>query len=134
MNCNGFRCVALISLAFIPLIGYSLPTVVASPQDASKKRVVRMELTIREGEPPLRISAREGESATVEHPELGKFAFRPSLPKEQPSMVIVAVLDASVTPNRRLADVKVPADGKQRVQSKTTPDFGLRIISVGEAK
>lgn len=95
----------------------------------SSRRVVRMEITVPKDIPPMRIVGREGETVTVALDDLGKFGFEPSFREGDDATVIVTVSDMSSSPSRQFGQVKVPVDGS-RVQSRTSPDFGIRIIRV----
>ena len=107
-----------------------------SSHDQAAKRGVRMEITLPKDikDTPIQIAAREGESGTIEIPDFGKFGFEPRFKEGANGVVVVAIFDAAVSPNKRLGQVEVPADGKQRLQSKTSPDFGIRIMGVIEPK
>lgn len=111
---------------------FFVPVDAAGPSGGT--RVVNMEITVRDGEPPLRIAAKEDESAVLEHPDLGKFEFTPSFPKGKDTIVLVTISDASVSPSRKLTEVEVPADGKRRVQAKTSPAFQIRIARIVDTK
>jgi hypothetical protein len=100
----------------------------------SGSRTVTMSITLREDLPPLRITAREGEVATLEHQDVGKFEFKPTFKKDDATVVVVAILDAASSPSRPLAEVVVPVNGKEPVQSKTKPVFAIRIVRVTETK
>jgi hypothetical protein len=108
----------------------------AAPRSAvqSGKRAVRMEITVPKDIPPLQITSREGEIAELEVADVGKFGFEPTFQKGDNSVVIVTIFDLATSPRKRLAQVEVPADGKQQVQSKTSPAFGIRIVSITAAK
>lgn len=95
----------------------------------SSRRVVSMEITVPKDIPPIRMAGREGETVTLALDDLGKFGFEPSFREGDVSTVIVTVSDMGSSPSRQLGQVKVPVDGS-RVQSKTSPDFGVRIIRV----
>ncbi len=115
-----------------------LSTLTWIPLDAGQQsrgtRVVNMEIIVRDGDPPLRIASREGDSAIMEHPDLGKFEFKPSFPKGKNGIVLITISDASKSPSRKLTDVEVPADGKQLVQAKTSPAFQIRIAGIADTK
>lgn len=105
----------------------------ARPRD-SRARFVTMEVTVRDDIPPLRMAAKEGEAAVLENPDVGKFDFTPSFQPGDDAVMVVTIADASVSPHRRLAEVKVPSDGTQRVPSKTSPNFWIRIARIVQSQ
>lgn len=118
--------VLVCALFFVPLL--------QAGQQSKGTRVVNMEITVRDGVPPLRIAAREGEAAVLEHPDLGKFEFKPAFQRGKDTVVLITISDASGSPSRKLADVEVAADGKQRVQAKMSPAFLIRIAGIVDTK
>jgi hypothetical protein len=121
--------------AAIVVIGMLLSQTISlnAHKEPRGSRFVTMEVSVRE-DVALRLAAKEGEAATLEHPDIGKFEFKPSFKKGADAFVVVAIFDASVSPPRRLGEVTVPADGKQRVESKTSPNFRIRIVRVVETE
>jgi hypothetical protein len=98
------------------------------------KRAVFLEIALpTQGAPPVRVAIREGEMATVEVADVGKFGFEPSLQKNQAAAVVVSIFDIAANPRRRLGDVQT-MPGTKEVQSKTTPSFGIRVLRVTEPK
>jgi hypothetical protein len=108
-----------------------LLTVVAAVLSASahpQKRDVVLDLTLPNGgTPQLRLA--EGETGTVELPDVGKFGFVPTLQDGNPGVVVVELFDLNRTPHRRIARLELIVGGES-VQSDTTPRFGVRVARV----
>jgi hypothetical protein len=110
------------------------PAVPRSGISQAKKRSVFLEITVpKKGVPPLQIAAAEGESATMDVTDVGKFAFEPSFPKNDSTVVTVAIFDLGTTPRHRLGEVLLTAGGNA-IQSKTSPSFGIRVLRVNQPK
>ena len=105
-----------------------LGTTVSLAQSAPPTRDVVMELTLPNGATPqLRIV--EGGTGTVELPGVGKFGFVPQWQDSNSNVIRVDVFDLNRTPQQRLGGTDAVVGG-DRVQSKTKPDFGVRIVSI----
>jgi hypothetical protein len=130
MRSDRRRAVCMISAVVLCVLPSAVLLGARRPSHGA--RFVTMEISTRDDVPALRLAAKEGESAILEHPDLGKFEFKPSFKKGDDAVVVVSISDAGVSPPRRLADVNVPADGKQRVESKTSPNFRIRIARIVE--
>ena len=86
---------------------------------------VLLEIGLPSGETPqLRI--RNGETGTVEIPNVGKFGFVPTL---KGSVVSVELFDLNKTPHRRVDRIEAVVGG-DTVQSNTKPQFRIRVIRV----
>lgn len=130
MTPRAFTVVTIIALAIV----FSITEHVRAAGTQARKRVVWLEITVpSQGAPPLRIATPEGEMATVEVADVGKFGFEPIFPNKQGSAVAVSIFDIAATPRRRLGDV-LTGLGAKAVQSKTTPSFGIRLLRVTEPK
>ena len=104
-----------------------LATTVSWAQSVAPTRDVLLELNLPNGETPqLRIV--EGGTGTVELPGVGKFGFVPRL-RDDSNVVLVDVFDLNPTPHERLGRLEAVVGG-DRVQSKTKPDFGIRVLRI----
>ena len=103
-----------------------LATTVCLAQSAAPTRDVVMELTLAGGhKPQLRIA--DGGTGIVELPDVGKFGFVPRL--QDGNVVLVDIFDLNRTPHQRLGGLEAVVGGEQ-VQSRTTPEFTVRIVRV----
>ena len=101
-----------------------LATTASLTQAVAPTREVLLELNLPNGgTPELRIV--EGETGTVQLPGVGRFGFVPRL-RDSSNVVLVDVFDLNPTPHARLGQVEAIVGG-ERVQSKTKPDFGVRV-------
>ena len=92
---------------------------------AQEPRDVVLEIGLPNGETPqLRI--RNGETGTVDLPNVGKFGFVPTV---KGSVVSVELFDMNKTPHRQLDRVEA-AVGGDTVQSNTKPQFRIRVVRV----
>lgn len=82
-----------------------------------------------DGVPPLILTARSGEMATVSLTGKGEFGFRPTLRAGDGDTADIEILDTSVDPPKRLGVVAAKAGG-QPVTSDTTPVFAVRLARV----
>jgi hypothetical protein len=100
----------------------------------SPKRVVVMAITLpKKGVPPITMTTREGEAATLSIDGVGKIGFEPTFRKGDDSTVIVTIFDVASSPSQKLGEAEVPVAGKL-VQSKTSPSFGIQIVRVSQPK
>jgi hypothetical protein len=105
-----------------------LATTVAFAQSTAPTRDVVLQLTLPNGATPqLRIA--EGQTGSIEMPRVGKIGFVPSVQAGSTNVVTVDVFDLNQTPHQRLGRVEAVVGG-DRVQSHTTPDFGVQIVRV----
>jgi hypothetical protein len=106
----------------------ALLTAAAASSTQSPKRDVVLDLSLANGaNPELRID--EDGMGTVESPSLGKFGFVPTIRDANANLVVVEVFDLNRTPNRRIARLELTVGG-ERVESDTTPRFGVRVVRV----
>jgi hypothetical protein len=97
-------------------------------QSTTQKRDIVLDLSLPNGgTPQLRIA--DGETGTVQLPKLGKFGFVPALQEGNPGVVVVELFDLNRTPHQRMARLELNVGG-DRVQSDTTPNFGVRVARV----
>jgi hypothetical protein len=102
--------------------------VFVSAQSTAQKRDIVLDLRLPNGgTPQLRVS--EGEAGTVQLPDIGKFGFVPTLEEGNAGVVVVELFDLNQTPHRRIARLEIVVGG-ERVESDTTPQFGVRIARV----
>jgi hypothetical protein len=104
-----------------------LATTVCIAQSAAGKRYIVMELSLPHGATP-QLKVAEGETGSVERPDVGKFGFVPTL-QDGGSIVLVDVFDLKQTPRQRLDRVEAVVGG-DTVQSNTKPQFGVRVVRV----
>jgi hypothetical protein len=104
-----------------------LATTVSLAQSVAPTRDVQLALTLpNDATPVLRIA--DGETGTVELPRIGKFGFVPRI-QDSNNVVVVDVFDLNATPHKRLGRLEAVIGG-DRVQSKTKPDFGVRVTQI----
>jgi hypothetical protein len=114
--------------------GFVRAGVTAEARAQSTKRVVVMAITVpKKGVPPISVTTREGETATLSVDGVGKIGFEPTFRKNDESTVIVTVFDVASSPSQKLGEAEVPVAGKP-VQSKTSPSFGIQIVKVTQPK
>jgi hypothetical protein len=107
-------------------------TAEARPQ--SMKRVVQMAITVpKKGVPPINVTTREGEMATLSLDDVGEIGFEPIFRTNDESTVIVTVFDLASSPKQKLGEAEVTVGGKP-VQSKTSPSFGIQVVKVTQPK
>jgi hypothetical protein len=105
----------------------SLVTTASLAQAVSPTKDVLLELNLPNGATPqLRII--DGGTGTVTLPGIGRFGFVPRL-QNSGDIVTVDVLDLGPTPQARLGQLEVRVGG-DRVQSKTQPGFGVRVVRI----
>ena len=97
-------------------------------QSAAGKRDVVLNLTLPNGgTPQLRIT--EGGTGSVELPNVGKFGFVPAFRDGNDHVVVVDLFDLSRTPSQRIDRLEL-AVGGDKVQSATTPQFGVQVVKI----
>ena len=107
------------------LIVLAMMALACTPFVAQEPRDVVLEIGLPDGETPqLRI--RNGETGTVDIPDVGKFGFVPTV---KGSVVSVELFDMSKTPHRQVDRVEA-AVGGDTVQSNTRPQFRIRVVRV----
>ena len=100
----------------------------AAAQSTGQRRDIVLDLTLPNGGTP-QLRGADGATATVELPKVGKFGFVPTVQQDNAGIVIVEVFDLNRTPHQRIARLQVIVGG-DRVQSGTTPQFGVRVPRV----
>jgi hypothetical protein len=104
-----------------------LVATVLGAQSAPDKRDVVLDLGLPNGATPqLRIT--EGETGSIELPNVGKFGFVPSL-RDGAEMVVVEVFDLSETPRQQLDRLEM-VPGGDSMQTATKPPFSVRVSRV----
>jgi hypothetical protein len=100
----------------------------AAAQSTTQRRDIVLDLTLPNGGTP-QLRGPDGATATVKLPQLGKFGFVPTVQEGNPDVVVVEVFDLNRTPHQRIARLQLIVGG-DRVQSGTTPQFGVRVPRV----
>jgi hypothetical protein len=104
-----------------------LATTASFAQAMAPSRDVLLELNLPNGwTPQLRIV--EGETGTVELPRVGRFGFVPRM-QDSGNVVVVDVFDLNRTPHPRLGQLEAIVGG-EIVRSRTTSDFGVRVLRI----
>ena len=94
-------------------------------QSTAQQRDIVLDLSLPNGgTPQLRIA--EGETGTIELPNVGKFGFVPTFREGTTGVVVVELFNLSRTPHRRVARLEVVVGG-DTLQSDSTPQFGVRV-------
>jgi len=105
-----------------------LATTISMAQSAAVKRDVVLELTLPNGATPqLRVA--EGETGSVELPDIGKFGFVPTFQNSDTRNVVVELIDLGKTPHQRIGRVEAVVDGS-KLQFDTRPRFAVRVVRV----
>ena len=99
----------------------------------SGRSVVHLELFPTKDAKPIAVSVRENETLIRTIKELGTLAFEIRIQDRQLKTVLVIVFDADTKPHVLLGATEVPTDGK-RIDSNTSPVFGIRIRRVQDAR
>jgi hypothetical protein len=105
----------------------ALAATVGYAQTAPAKRSVVLELGLPNGFTP-QLKIVEGDTGSVELPQLGKFGFVPAI-RDAAGSVVVDVYDLQATPNEKLSSVEAPIGG-DAVDSRTSPAFAVRVLRV----
>jgi hypothetical protein len=92
----------------------------------SGSRVVHLQIFPTKDSPATPLTVRENETLIVTVKELGTLGFEVRFQDRQEKLVLVVVFDAETSPHTLLGATDVPVDGK-RVESNTSPPFGIRI-------
>jgi hypothetical protein len=133
-NCNSRRRAngaRLLSIATVILLLAAAAAAAAAGQSGT--RVVHLEVWAAKDAPPLRISVRENETLITEIKDAGTFGFEVKFRDRRASTVLLVIFDAETSPHVLLGAVEVPVNGK-RVESNTSPSFGLRIVRIVESR
>ena len=92
-------------------------------------RLVRLEVFPGKDAKPVAVNVRENETVITTIKELGTLAFEVRFRDQQDKVVLAVVFDAETKPHVLLGALELPLDGK-RVESSTTPPFGIRVRRV----
>ena len=92
-------------------------------------RLVRLEVFPGKDAKPIAVNVRENETVITTIKELGTLAFEVRFRDQQEKVVLAVVFDAETKPHVLLGALELPLDGK-RVESSTTPPFGIRVRRV----
>ena len=89
-------------------------------------RVVHLEVFPQKDSKPVPVVVRENETLITTIKELGTIAFEVRFRDRETKTVLVVMFDADTSPHTLLGATEVPVDG-QRVETNTSPPFGIRI-------
>ena len=92
-------------------------------------RLVRLEVFPGKEAKPVAVNVRENETVITTIKELGTLAFEVRFRDKQEKVVLAVVFDAETKPHVLLGALELPLDGK-RIESATTPPFGIRVRRV----
>jgi hypothetical protein len=82
---------------------------------------------------PVTVNVRENETVITDIKELGTLAFEVRFRDKQEKVILAVVFDAETKPHVLLGALELPIDGK-RVESSTTPPFGIRVRRIESAR
>lgn len=99
----------------------------------SSRRIVHLEATIDSDSSREQLTLREDETLVTDIEDMGTFGFEARFRKGNDATVLIVIFDAETSPPVLLGAVEVPVDGK-RVESTTSPRFGLRIVRIERAR
>jgi hypothetical protein len=97
----------------------------------SPARQVQIEVTLQNDPHPIHplLTVVEGNTASLEIPNVGKFGFVPNVKTSDSTTLVVDVLDLSQTPAKKLDTVETSVHGAAAF-TKTTPEFRIRAIDI----
>jgi hypothetical protein len=101
----------------------------AAPAAQAGGRLVQLEVFPTKEGKPVPVNVRENETVITTIKELGTLAFEVRFRDKQEKVVLAVVFDAETKPHVLLGALELPLDGK-RVESSTTPPFGIRVRRV----
>jgi len=104
-----------------------------APAAQAGGRLVRLEIFPSKEAKPVAVNVRENETVITTIKELGTLAFEIRFREKQDKVVLAVVFDAESKPHVLLGALDLPIDGK-RVESSTSPPFGIRVRSVEPAR
>ena len=96
-------------------------------------RLVQLEVFPTKDAKPVAVNVRENETVITTIKELGTLAFEVRFRDKQEKVVLAVVFDAETKPHVLLGALELPIDGK-RVESSTTPPFGIRVRRIENAR
>jgi hypothetical protein len=94
----------------------------------SQSRRVEMELTLPNGAHPT-VVVHEGDTASIQLPNAGKFGFVPTVKPGDSETLIVDVLDLNQTPPRNVDSVETSLRGAA-VPTNTKPQIAIRATYI----
>lgn len=112
---------------WVVAVALALVCSVSAAQPAG--RLVRLEVFPGKDAKPVAVNVRENETVITTIKELGTLAFEVRFRDQQEKVVLAVVFDAETKPHVLLGALELPLDGK-RVESSTTPPFGIRVRRV----
>ena len=112
---------------WVVAVALALGCSVSAAQPAG--RLVRLEVFPGKDAKPIAVNVRENETVITTIKELGTLAFEVRFRDQQGKVVLAVVFDAETKPHVLLGALELPLDGK-RVESSTTPPFGIRVRRV----
>jgi hypothetical protein len=115
------RCATILAILFVTALS-------VAAQSTAQRRDIVLDLTLPNGGTP-QLRGADGATAMVELPKVGRFAFVPTVQQDNAGVVVVEMFDLNRTPHQRIARLQVMVGG-DRVQSGTTPPFGVRVPRV----
>ena len=92
----------------------------------SQGRSVHLEIFPAKDSAAVRVVVRENETVITTIKELGTLEFEVRFRDRQEKTLLVVVFDAENSPHTLLGATEVPVNGR-RVESNTSPSFGIRI-------
>jgi hypothetical protein len=104
----------------------ALLLLLAATPVAQGKRVVHLEVFPAKDAKATPVVVRENETLITTIKELGTLGFEVRFRDRQEKSLLVVIFDAESSPHMLLGATEVPING-QRVDSNTSPSFGLRI-------
>jgi hypothetical protein len=105
----------------------------ATPVAQGGKRVVHLEVFPAKDAKATPVVVRENETLITTIKELGTLGFEVRFRDRQERYLLVVIFDAESSPHMLLGATEVPING-QRVDSNTSPSFGLRIRRIEEPR
>lgn len=109
---------------WIAAVALALMVVAAAAQSGG--RAVHLELFPGKDSKPVPVVVRENETLITTIKELGTLAFEVRFRDKETKIVLVVMFDADTSPPTLLGATEVPVNG-QRVETNTSPPFGIRI-------
>jgi hypothetical protein len=110
------------------LVAVALALMCSAPAAQPAGRLVRLEVFPGKDKDakPVAVNVRENETVITDIKELGTLAFEVRFRDKQEKVILAVVFDAETKPHVLLGALELPIDGK-RVESSTTPPFGIRV-------
>ena len=96
-------------------------------------RLVRLEVFPTKDAKPVAVNVRENETLITTIKELGTIAFEVRFRDKQEKIVLAVIFDAETKPHVLLGALELPIDGK-RIESSTSPPFGIRVRRIESAR